>query len=405
MENLDRNKYFIINKKSEEKMTFFLMEDSVFCKATNKNSIDPKETLIDDVKSFDIDLDDKENIHIVFITNRGELGYLHNVDKKWHKKVLKKFNPKSNTVDFVNMLVANNEVHIFYSFKNIINKHLYKIIHLYNNGLKWTYSHLDSIPQIKDIHPYIIDYDTAGNVYFLYKKPSSKRTNLYLRIFSIKSKNWRTSSQLNFNMDLHDIKLFLVDSKLNYHLFYISNKNLSELYHISKRNNGSITTPYLILPQCSQSISYKAFELDDKIWFSWDNANSISYKSSSDFGMNWSESNTLNLDNFNSIDFIGSQYKSKNIEKKFSTYGYLKDDDIYLLGFDKLIPSNPEEKEELDTMKNITENNSFPSRDNNVNNIEESPLDEPIDGYNSDKEELVENKSLINKIISFLNNK
>lgn len=414
MKSINKNKYFIVNKKSGEEWKFFMLKNSVFYKVINEDSINLEEKLIDDVKSFDIGLDNEENIHMVFITNRGELGYLQNMNgkRKWSKKPLKKFNPKSNTIDFVNMLVFNKEVHIFYSFKNIINKHLYKIIHLYNNGLKWTYSHLDSILEIEGIHPYSIDYDTNGNIYFLYKKPGSKKTNLYLRIFSSKSKSWKASSQLNLNIDLHDIKLFLVDSKLNYHLFYISNRNPSKLYHISKRNNGSITPPDLISTQCSQNINYKAFELDNEIWFSWDNTNNISYKSSSDFGINWSESNTLKLDNFNNIDLIGSQYKSKNIEKKFSTYGYLDNDDLYLLGLDNLSYTNSEKKAESDLKENSTENSSLSVRDDNTNNIEEAVIKEPegeFNNYSSNKEickeEPAEGASLINKIINFLNSK
>ncbi|WP_432401162.1 hypothetical protein [Wukongibacter sp. M2B1] len=408
----DKNRLFIVNKNSEEKWTFFILENSIYYKTSNKDLSIIEEKLVEDVKSFDIGLDTEENIHIVFVTNGGELGYLHHINKAWTRKILKKFNPSSNSIDFVNIIVFDKYVHIFYSFKNIINNNLFKTIHLYNNSLKWTYSHLDLIPQIKDSDPYFIDYDTNGNIYFLYKKPTSKNINFYLRIFSSKKNNWKAPTKLQLSQNLHDVKLFFVDSKSNYHLFFVSNKIPSNLYHISKTSNNTTTSPSLILSQNSESLNHKVFECNNKIWVLWKNTDNISYKSSPDLGINWEETKTLALDNLNNIDFIGFKHRSKNIIKSISTFGYLKDDDLYLLGLDNLDDYNKKPVENLELAKESPETHQLLNHDSN-NDIFEASEIESIESDNKKtnneeqvyEEHIPEDKSFINKIIDFLSMK
>ncbi|SHH00296.1 hypothetical protein [Tepidibacter thalassicus] len=319
---VDKNRCFIVKRYAKEMWFFFINNNSICYEVMNLDKIIENSKLIDNVKFYDVDLDEKGNIYLVCVNDKNEIWYFINSNNNWKKTILVKSYYKHDYIDCVNIFTVNNKVHIFYSIVNIQNTKY--IGHYYFNGYKWI---KNSLYSLKNIKSYFIDYSINGDVFFLFNK--NDNNGLYLSVFSDYHKKWK--DEIKLNIQNIDIIKFFVDSKCNIHLIY--------------NDKGKIFTRILknmqldskcMINENDQDINYKIFELDEMIWIVWKCENNMYCRYSVDYGVSWSDSKKIKSNLGSDVVFIENKEK---MFKKIDTFGDLENrvvfgidyiDEIYL---------------------------------------------------------------------------
>lgn len=313
----------IVNTKNKDRYNFFIQDNSVYYIINKKNN--NKVKLMDNVKAFDVSLDKKNVIHMLYVTLNEELCYAYYSNSMWKKRtVLNK--PDNLLIDYIKILNINNSLHIFYTYRNKTT-HLFKLfhIHIYNNILK-TYSLTPN--NIFSNDNFFIDCDSNNNIILLYKTKSKNTSILNIKRFSSEQNNWSLNRSLNTIDKISNINSFYIDCEDNCH-FTLMNNN-----YISMKLNTLISfdkfTPIeYLLSAVDENKNYKIFEAKNKLWITWIVNKHLYYISSNDKGTHWSNRQHIALDNVLSIKYIDF-----NMFKSINAYGFIMNSDIYLVGLD-----------------------------------------------------------------------
>ncbi|RKD27581.1 hypothetical protein SAMN02745883_00510 [Caminicella sporogenes DSM 14501] len=386
MDDILKTRYLIKHRQSSEIWNFFLENQCLYYKVVNKNL--PEEKLIENVLAYDICLDSKDVIHLVCITTKGKMYYFNYSNNTWNKMDFKKIINSFNKIDYIKIAETDGIIHVFYGFNNAINKNFYRIIYIYYDGLKWKYSNIDSNLPTKNSIPFFIDYDKKGDLYFAFKNVKAKKITFNIQVFSSWNKHWTNLSTINLNEEIKDVKSFLVDSNLNFHILYTYN-NKAGLFHSFLSEESLFKFSSLIFMEENEKQKYKFFQIENKLWIVWKFNGTIYYTYSDDFGVNWYREAFLLENDFYDINYIGQKYKNTDILKKISTFGYVNMTDTTLLGIDnieKFLSGN-----DLKAKSNLTE--YFSEKEDTNKNVEK------------EVEKNQKNKPFIEKIIDFLINK
>jgi len=405
--NGDNNLFFLLNKKNE-KITISKKNNTIMYEISNKFSIQPSTTLIENVKIFDVSLDSNDRIHLICTTTNGELCYFKYDNSSWSSQIMKRFSPLSNNIENISIISLKNTVHIFYAFSNMLNKKLKKIVHLFNIDNKWRYYFLDNV-SIKE-KPYLIDYDDIkGIIYFLSKTVEGKKIKFKIREFLFKKNTWKLHPKITLNSNIKDITFFLVDKNQNYHLLALDKNNPLNTYYIFK-NPNSVTAPNYKLFKNEKDSEQLLLEVEGILYFISKSNNSITYCMTSDFGFTWSNPQKYNLESIFDIHIISDNYESKKLYKKISTFGYYYKENFYILGFNRPFYIVSEEKEDkLDSISDLThQSNELYNASKSNNSIEDENSSEnrtSVDyttNYHLEEHNNTFQNSFIQKIIDFL---
>lgn len=337
MEESNKEKISIIYKRSAEVCSFYLLDNAIYYKILCNNQSNSEEKLIENVRDYDISIDSKDTVHLVCITFNGELYYLSNINNKWDKKLLKKIYVQPKDIHPLILVITKKVLHIFFTYKDTAYNNYYRILYLYFNGANWKYDYIHSIETLpnKNITPFLLDHDIDRNIYLVLKSFKSKKFNFTLQTYSTINKNWTVLRKKITNIDIKDIKAFYVDSMSNFHFIYIKDEKIKNLYHISF-NENKIISQTLLNQEPIENINYNIYELSETLWLTWKDNGKIYYRTSRNFGKNWSKIKKLDIKGFFEIKYIGKVYEGKKLYKDISTFGYFKNNAYYLLGLDDI---------------------------------------------------------------------
>lgn len=405
--NFNKDNQIFINKYCGELMNFYIKEKSIYYRKICDDMQIEDIKLIDKVKMYDVTLDSKDNIHLICVTDEGKLYYFIKSDIKLEKIILKKFGSKANSIDFISIAVINNIVHIFYSFKNILDNDILKIIHLCKKGLNWKINYLQSVPLLENRLPYLMDYASNGDIVLLFKMQNNSKLELYLRIYSHIYRKWENTIKINLSVNNINITNLFIDSKDNIHIIYECKENTNSVYYsfenIKNLYKDNKWREYTLI-KSEEPIMYKFFEVEEKLWIIWRTKDYIHYKSSADYGKNWTENKIHTIDDITNIHYIGSKYKDISILKSIKTFGNINENSMYLVGLDKNIQICEE---------NTTEENAYEKGVKTEDINHEEDLEKVIDEKmhfrtkKEDIEELIEDKkqTVLEKIKGYFNSK
>lgn len=381
----------LIHKNNGQILSFYSSDKSLFYMINTKNTKPKKVKLIDNVKDYDISMDSRNCIHLVCSKEDGTLNYLRHSNNSWKKKTFKKPSSKSS-IDHINVININDSVHIFYTYKNTTGNKPFKAFHLYKHSNQWKYVHLSQIPLSTRVPAYFVDYNSNGDIIFLFKTKFKNKSKFYIKTFKPQSCTWSSSTELKFDKDNLVIKNFLIDTKENMHFLCEDNKSILYLnYNYRKLSN--LQNPILIKNILSLGLKtndeYQLFEVNNILWVSWKSGNSLKYHNSVDFGGSWNDNEKFDIGSIFKVKFVSFKYLDLKLNKSVVTLGTLIGAKTSLLGIDSdfLVQKDIREEEsvlyedislndEIDAITDTLDNALFEKEEESVSNFQDDMVDD-----------------------------
>ncbi len=381
---------YIVKNSAGEILRFYLDKN----KRINYDLFDVNFKLVDKylfsddiVNDFSIDIDTKDRIHLIYSTNEGNVFYSLYSNEKWAKKALTRFDIRSNSYGALAIKINKENIHILYSFSNLINPNVWTIQHLIGTKGNWEKLNVISFTSGKNTPCFSFDFDKFDNMHMLYTSVIENTGHIYYIFFNASAKKWNSSpKQLSESQNSNSAPYILVDKIDNIHALWIVNKiNSYEIKYKHMPQLGSCKNTWKeeILPTSIFEYSYPMiYEEKDYLKMYIVNRNRALSLASYDYGFSWNIDNTLSIPS--EIKIQGSKYLTnhpgeRNSQKTPHIIYILSDNKIILKeelmkhihkctdsGINSNKEINPEGNELIGALKNIDDNN-FTSSNKEVN--------------------------------------
>ncbi|AKA71826.1 hypothetical protein [Clostridium scatologenes] len=140
------------------------------------------------VLDYSVDMDDKDKIHIAFITEDGLLKY-STLDFPNIEKTISSVYSKDYKINYVTIKIISSDIHIFYMIQSKYNVDKWSIHHSFFHNNLWVSKKLTEISFIKNSLPYNIDF-YKNNIYIFHSTNISYQ--YCIQKFSISFSLWST---------------------------------------------------------------------------------------------------------------------------------------------------------------------------------------------------------------------
>jgi hypothetical protein len=288
---------------------------------------------------FDVDIDSNDSIYLVCQKKTGTILLFSFENGVWTKTLVE---IQHNSILYnLNILLYNNELHIFYCIPVSEEGKKYTIYHsLYNtDGLKTNRITNITIRQV--LNPFQI-ISTNNKLLFVYYDLINGNEQIFIRIFDDVQNTWEKSIQITQS---NTYKLYLDVLSFNGKELHISycefrSENLIVKYEkyklIDTMEVVKITENYLSNPV---NCMYPTFVFyDNKLWIVWIEYDNVMSSYSNDMGLNWS--NPYLWKESKGVDFARYKFNSNgkdNSNSYWLNYGFSKAyPELTFIGFGSL---------------------------------------------------------------------
>lgn len=330
MDSISKKNALIKNSKSESYCFHVINKNTVICDYFNDKGEYIKSLPVTDenVQDYDVDIDDNDIIHLLCLTNTGDLVYYIYRNKLWSNHVLSKLDVKSNRYRNLTLKVVRNKVHIFYSVSNLLNHNLWTIEHVVSGKHKWSKNNVISITPGKSSDPYYVSFDRVGGIHLVYTDFDKGKHHVYYTTFNPFLQRWiKSPEKISDGLSNSYSPFLFIDNYSSIHVVYTTEVNsITRLTYKQKSQltNSKHTWKKYKLPQiyvnCSNPIIIKDNGLL-KMLYNQDGL--LKYFYSNNNGLTWGADRSLDNIDFTNLDII--RFSSNYSYDKFK----MKADYIY----------------------------------------------------------------------------
>lgn len=338
-----KNNFYIIDNNSDKNLWCFYLYNGGLYYQNNKDTFKDDIKIIDDVKTYDLCIDNHQRIHILCVIHSGELVHLVFKDDQWYKNTLHTFPRDSNGIDEVNIITINDIIHIFYNFRFIapnIKFYNYKsfIMHGYKTEYEWVQSYIGTFH--KPNNPkYFIEFDSEQNLHYFYLSQNQKSASINTLVFNKKIMKWFEPKSIKLSILNTELLQVLIDTSNKIH-FIFKDMNTEQVYHYSIDNNSSDkNNKYSLITSSKDTYDFKILEYNRKLCVSWISEDSISYILSHDLGKTWTDISKHPLSKLKELKYINLD-REKTSPKTISSFGYLENNGVFILGINDIPKSH-----------------------------------------------------------------
>jgi hypothetical protein len=282
-----QQKIFLIKKSSGIIYNFYLSKIGGICYKVyslhNNEKVDPFEISITEEKilEFYVNIDEEDIIHILALTESGDLKYFVNKDNVWNSKVFSRFDLRSNIVKSLFIYVYNKKLYIMYAASNLMNVNLWTIYFKSWDGSKWNNTNIGMAICSKEFTPYCLTIDNQKNLHVFYKNSSNKGTQIFYRKFHMQFPLWSTPEKSVNSVEIIGFYYAFCDTRNNIHLVWSTSTgtNFKILYkklNAKVLNNKQLDRIVTLNLSNSAYLQPVIFEIDEKVWVMWKNQNEFS---------------------------------------------------------------------------------------------------------------------------------
>lgn len=341
---------FILKNKNGVIFNFYLNEQKYieYIISNNKGKWQEKSSVIDEpTENFFVEIDYKNNIHIVSFHSNGNLYYNFFNGDYWENNLIVEYPIEEQTILYPTTKFINNQIHIFYYLLNVKEKNKAYLLHLSFNNKNYKTNHIATVFSHSYVNPFRI-FAKDNEIILLYGSVLNNFDQIYISKLNLLNFKWNDAIRITQSedkkiyidglLDNNDI-LHIIWSKYDEEYLVVQYINLdtnkldlkaNDLKPISISNKSSCSFPVLSY--------YKGI-----LWATWAQTNKVASTYSLNLGENWSNpfihedtkkfdfkryryvSNSNNNENDILCDFIfGSLYP--NIQ--FLGFGGESNDDI-----------------------------------------------------------------------------
>lgn len=333
----ENNIYIIDNISLENLLRFYLSDGILYC-SNNNDATENDIKIIDDVKTYDLCIDNNQRIHISCVLNSGKLVYLFLKDNKWHKNTLHTFPSDVNSIDQVKILTIDTTIHIFYNFRFIsenIKFYNFKslIVHGYKTECGWIQAYIGTFHQSTNPR-YFVELDSNNNLHYFYLSHNSESSYINTLVFNSKKMRWIQAK--NIELSILNAKLVeaVIDTYDKIH-FLLKDINTEQFYHYSIDDSSNTNNKYTLIISNKDEYDFKMSEHNKKLCICWKSEDSISYITSDDSGETWKDILEHSLPKLIELIYydINNEVEST---KPVSSFGYIEDNEVFILGIDDI---------------------------------------------------------------------
>lgn len=274
------------------------------------SNINSRELITKDIlKEYSVDIDNKNNLYIVYQNQKGYLVMDTIKNKTIESKVLTE--KGLSEVYNLKMIIKNKIVHIFYMIKLQEKNNRYGIFHMYLREKQWQSNKIIEIEETKIINPFtVLESIDRISILFYRENKIIEIKNLNLETFM-----WSDEKSL---VESKNNKLFIDSLEIldTIHLVYcefIQEKLVIKHNRINRIDNVLHKEESIISNEGNASYPTILF-YDNKIWIVWVELNKIMSRYSNDMGKTWSNV-IYTWNNTKNINFVRYKYLSKEVRE------------------------------------------------------------------------------------------
>jgi len=366
---------------------FYLSDNNLFYDCFDKDGVHLSNNKLSNhfVLDFSVEIDNNDNIHLISITNDGNLIYYMFSSDNLIQKTITKLDIKSNVYRYLKLKLYEGKINIFYSYSNLIMPNVWRIEHIFNNNGKFSKKTIISFTSGKHNSPYQVELDTFKNIHLLYKNCINNVNQIMYSSFNYQSGKWITYPKKVSNINTDNLNPFLfIDTRDNIHSIWceIRNSNISLIYN-KKPSTGINKNKWLNidLPSLGDNCSHPViFEEDNILKIIYIDNNYLRSLYSDDFGTSWKIddiSPSCELNDFTILNFSSNIKDMNHTLKADLLYGWVKDN-ILLYNVDiykEYISINYDGSDKSNSLEDISNDLPFNmnlNKSNNHKNIKSS---------------------------------
>ncbi|SDK55021.1 hypothetical protein [Natronincola ferrireducens] len=283
---------FVIRDTRGKIYNFYLNENKQieYIVTNNENQWAKKDVLLKKAMvSFSIDIDEKDEIHVVSFSSEGILYYHLFQKNKWHHQKIVDYSKGSGVVYYPSIKQLQDKLHIFYYFVEKNNENLCNMVHLTKYQEKWTKEDVLDSSYKKLINPFKI-LTHGESIYVLYASIHQNFNQVYVVSYNNISNQWSEPLQIT-NSPIDKLYLYgLLDAEKNLHITWSTHLEEGLTVEYIKYPLEEINEPPMI-----SSLSEKlncSFPLlliyNNALWCVWTQMNKLYACYSTDHGDSWS---------------------------------------------------------------------------------------------------------------------
>ncbi|MGE4284677.1 MAG: hypothetical protein AB7G87_13365, partial [Clostridia bacterium] len=273
-------KMFVVKKSSGLIYNFYISRIGGICykiySLHNNQKVDPFEISVTDEKVFElsVDIDEEDNIHILCLTDEGDLKYFVNKENIWDNKVISHFDLRSNIIKSLFIHIVNKKAYVMYAASNLMNTNLWTVYFKAWNGTKWSSMNIGITISDKEFLPYYAVVDNQNNIHVIYKSSSSKGSQMFYRKFHEQFSLWSSPEKVVNSPEFIGYYYIFCGTNGIVHLiwstatgtnFKLSYKRMSTKVLNNKLHDRVVTLSTSNYPYLQPVI----LEIDKRIWIIW----------------------------------------------------------------------------------------------------------------------------------------
>ncbi|KNF09895.1 hypothetical protein CLPU_1c00600 [Gottschalkia purinilytica] len=329
---------------------YFNNNNGIDCDVFSVNNyIIDTNTIVDkDVLDFSVEIDSKDNIHLVCISTNGCLIYYIYSQGTWLNKRITYLDLKSNIYKYLTLVVNKESIYILCAYSNLISAGVWTIQYI-SLKPKLEKRNIISITSGRNFSPFYISIDTFDNVHLVYTCMSNKINNIYYTVFNPSVKKWPKYPQKISNCEYNNLEPYLfIDSRENIHIVWnqIQSNKIKIIYKILNYNSTKKNRWKEIgLPFMSEnSIHPIVFEDKSSLKLLYNKEGSINQLISNNNGYSWEDNGiveNISPSNLHLVKFSTNDVKDHSKYNISYTYANIEKS-IKLLFSDIYIDKNKE---------------------------------------------------------------
>jgi len=148
------------------------------------------------MEDFSLGVDDKDHIHLIYQTKKGEIRYMRYNGSTWSSQVLSTFEPSKHIIRYPTIMATSQKIHVIFAMGTAFNVGLWSLFHYYWNGNAWSQYEICRFTGGKHIGSFQID-SHEGDIHLCYRGMDDHYFQIYYTRFTDNYSIWSTPENIS----------------------------------------------------------------------------------------------------------------------------------------------------------------------------------------------------------------
>ncbi|MGI6705202.1 MAG: hypothetical protein ACOX6S_02710 [Clostridia bacterium] len=230
------------------------------------------------MEDFSAGVDDKDHIHLIYQTKKGELRYMRYNGTRWSSQVLSSFEPTKHIIRYPTILAASQKIHVIFAMGTAFNVGLWSLFHYYWNGNAWSQYEICRFTGGKHIGSFQID-TYEGDIHLCYRGMDEHHFQIYYTRFTEDYSIWSTPENISNSREDCAYPSLLVDDEGNIHFCWSALADANMHVYYCKKSLFSLRASFRKAEKISDGFSNCIYPIlsiaNRRLWVLWVQNNQI----------------------------------------------------------------------------------------------------------------------------------